>query len=292
MGMVIRNNIDSVRTYNIYNKNTIALSNSMYKVSSGQRLNSAADGPSDLAISERMRGRIRSNEQASRNVQAGTNMIKTAEGALSNIVDLLNTVRERVVNAANDTNTSADHSLIQTEIAALFAQIDDNAEVTYNGMKLLDGSWSSATTNNGAGAVALGTALSFQIGGEAGMKMEVHIEAMSSSGLGINGIGTDLSAIATNSAANVTLGKIDSAISVVLAQRTALGSIEARLGFTADNLATENENMVASESSIRDTDMAKEMTSFMKYNVLTQASQFMLAQAGQNAYSVLNLLQQ
>ena len=292
MGMVIRNNIDSVRTYNIYNKNTIALSNSMYKVSSGQRLNSAADGPSDLAISERMRGRIRSNEQASRNVQAGTNMIKTAEGALSNIVDLLNTVRERVVNAANDTNTSAERSLIQTEVAALLAQIDDNAEVTYNGMKLLDGSWSSATTNNGAGTVALGTALSFQIGGEAGMKMEVHIEAMSSSGLGINGIGTDLSAIATNSAANVTLGKIDSAISVVLAQRTALGSIEARLGFTADNLATENENMVASESSIRDTDMAKEMTNFMKYNVLTQASQFMLAQAGQNAYSVLNLLQQ
>lgn len=289
MGMVIRNNIDSVRTYNIYNKNTIALSNSMYKVSSGYRINSAADGPSDLAISEQMLGKIRSNEQAQRNVQAGTNMIKTAEGALSNIVDLLNTVRERVVNAANDTNTSAEKGLIQTEISALLAQIDDNANVRYNNMKLLDGSWSSAT---GAGGAALGTALTFQYGGEVGLKMEVHIEAMSSSGLGIDGIGTDLAAVATNSAANVTLGKIDSAISAVLAQRTALGSIEARLGFTADNLATENENMVASESSIRDTDMGKEMINFMKFNVLTQASQFMLAQAGQNAYSVLNLLQQ
>ena len=284
MGMVIRNNIDSVRTYNIYNKNTIALSSSMYKVSSGQRLNSAADGPSDLAISERMRGRIRSNDQASRNVQAGTNMIKTAEGALSNIVDLLNTVRERIVNAANDTNTSAERGLIQTEVAALLEQIDENANVTYNSQKLLDGTWSSAVAN--------GTSLNFQIGGEVGLSIQLNIDAMSSSGLKLDGIGTNVQAFATNSSLNVVLGQIDSAIETVLNQRTQLGSIEARLGFTADNLATENENLIASESTIRDTDMAREMTNYMKYNVLTQASQFMLAQAGQNAYSVLNLLQQ
>ena len=289
MGMVVRNNIDSVRAYNIYNKNAMALSHTMYQVSSGQRINSAADGPSDLAISEKMRGLISSNNQASRNVQASTNMIKTAEGALSNIVDLLNTVRERVVNAANDTNTSGERSLIQTEVAALLKQIDSNAEVTYNGMKLLDGSWDSATP--GASG-ALGTALTFQIGGQAGLKMEVGIAAMSSSGLGLDGIGTDIQAFATNSSLGVVLGQIDSAINVVLNQRTELGSIEARLGFTLDNLATETENLTASESAIRDLDMAKGMTDFMKYNVLTQASQFMLAQAGQNAYSVLNLLQQ
>ena len=115
MGMVIKNNIDSVRTYNIYNKNTLALSSSMYKVSSGQRINSAADGPSDLAISERMRGQISSNEQAGRNVQAGINMVRTAEGALSNIVDILNTMRERAVNAANDTNASAEREYLQAE---------------------------------------------------------------------------------------------------------------------------------------------------------------------------------
>ena len=283
MGMVVRNNIDSVRAYNIYNKNAMALSHTMYQVSSGQRINSAADGPSDLAISEKMRGLISSNNQASRNVQASTNMIKTAEGALSNIVDLLNTVRERVVNAANDTNTSGERSLIQTEVAALLKQIDSNSEVTYNGMKLLDGSWDSGT---------IGTALTFQIGGQADLKMEVGISAMSSSGLGLDGIGTDIQAFATNSSLGVVLGQIDSAINVVLNQRTELGSIEARLGFTLDNLATETENLTASESAIRDLDMAKGMTDFMKYNVLTQASQFMLAQAGQNAYSVLNLLQQ
>lgn len=280
MGMVIRNNLDSVRTYNIYNKNAMALSHSMYQVSSGQRINTAVDGPSDLAISEKMRGNIRSNEQASRNVQAGTNMIKTAEGALSNIVDLLNTVRERVVNAANDTNTSAERSLISTEISSLLDQIDDNAKVTYNGMGLLDGTWGSG---------ANGTALNFQVGGQKDLNIQVNIDAMSSSDLGLFASSLDVS---TTSAANETLGKIDSAINEVLNQRTSLGSIEARLGFTLDNLSTENENLVASESTIRDLDMAKGMTNFMKWNVLTQSSQFMLAQAGQNAYSVLNLLQQ
>lgn len=278
MGMVIRNNLDSVRAYNIYNKNATALSHTMYQVSSGQRLNSAADGPSDLAISEKMRGLISSNNQASRNVQASTNMIKTAEGALSNIVDLLNTVRERVVNAANDSNTSTERSLIQSEITALLSQIDDNSKVTYNGMKLLDGSWGSN-----------GTALNFQVGGQPNLKIEANIQAMSSTGLGITSATIDVS---SSSAANTTLGTIDSAINAVLNQRTELGSIEARLGFTLDNLATETENLIASESSIRDLDMAKGMTDFMKWNVQTQAAQFMLAQAGQNAYSVLNLLQQ
>ena len=277
MGMVIKNNLDSVRTYNIYNKNAMALSHTMYQVSSGQRINSAADGPSDLAISEKMRGLISSNNQASRNVQAGTNMIKTAEGALSNIVDLLNTVRERVVNAANDTNTSTERNLIHNEITALLEQIDDNADVTYNGMKLLDGKWSSS-----------GTALNFQVGGQPDLKIDFHISAMSSSGLGL--VASALN-IKTTSAANQVLGRIDSAINSVLEQRTQLGSIEARLGFTLDNLATENENLTASESAIRDLDMAKGMTDFMKWNVQTQAAQFMLAQAGQNAYSVLNLLQ-
>lgn len=281
MGMVIRNNLDSVRAYNIYNKNAMALSHTMYQVSSGQRINSAADGPSDLAISEKMRGLISSNNQASRNVQASTNMIKTAEGALSNIVDLLNTVRERVVNAANDTNTSMERSLISTEISALLDQIDDNSNVTYNGMKLLNGQWSSS-----------GTALNFQIGGQPGLNIPVHIAEMSSSGLKLKVAGSSGLDISTTSAANKVLNQIDSAINVVLNQRTALGSIEARLGFTLDNLATENENLIASESAIRDLDMAKGMTDFMKWNVQTQAAQFMLAQAGQNAYSVLNLLQQ
>ena len=157
--------------------------------------------------------------------------------------------------------------------------------MTYNGINLLDGTFGSAA--------GVGSGLNFQIGGDAGLSMNINIEAMSSSGLGIANVGGATAIdVSSASAAMVSLGKIDSAINSVLVQRTELGSIEARLGFVADNLATETENLTASESAIRDLDMAKGMTDFMKFNVLTQASQFMLAQAGQNAYSVLNLLQQ
>lgn len=276
MGMVIKNNIDSVRTYNIYNKNTIALSSSMYKVSSGQRINSAADGPSDLAISERMRGQISSNEQAGRNVQAGINMVRTAEGALSNIVDILNAMRERAVNAANDSNTSAERGYLQAELDALAEQIEQNSQVTYNGHALLSGAFAGS-----------GSGLTIQYGGQAGLNLEITIGSMTPSALGLTGL-----SFATGSDARVAIGTIDSVIGNVLQLRTTLGSFESRLGFTADNIATENENLTASESAIRDLDMAKGITDFMKYNVLTQASEFMLAQAGQNAYSVLNLLQQ
>lgn len=276
MGMVIKTNMDSVRTYNIYNKNSIQLSNSMYRASSGQRINTAADGPSDLAISERMRGRISSNEQANRNVQTGTNMLKTAEGALSNIVSVMNTIRERAMNAANDTNTSTERAYIAEEINQLTKQIDENANVTYNTQKLLNGTWES-------------TGFNIQFGDNSDLAIQVTITDISTSGLlaGLTGLSFDTSDAAVNAIAT-----IDELINSVLSVQTNLGSIESRLGFTADNLATENENMQASESTIRNVDFAKEMTTFMKYNVLTQTSQFMLAQAGQNPYSVMNLLGQ
>ena len=276
MGMVIKTNMDSVRTYNIYNKNSIQLSNSMYRASSGQRINTAADGPSDLAISERMRGRISSNEQASRNVQTGTNMLKTAEGALSNIVSVMNTIRERAMNAANDTNTSTERDYITAEIEQLTKQIDENAKVTYNTQKLLDGTWEQAGFN-------------IQFGDDSDLAIQVTITDISTGGM----LG-DLTGLSFDNSDNATaaISKIDDLINSVLNIQTNLGSIESRLGFTADNLDTENENLQASESTIRNIDFAKEMTTFMKYNVLTQTSQFMLAQAGQNPYSVLNLLGQ
>lgn len=277
MGMVIRTNMDSVRTYNVYNQNTIQLSKSMYRASSGLRITSAADGPSDLAISERMRGRISSNEQGSRNVQTGTNMLKTAEGALSNIVNVLNTVRERAMNAANDTNTSTERAYIASEVNQLLKQIDENAEVTYNSQKLLNGEWSDSGFN-------------IQFGDESALSIQVSIADLTSSGAILGGL-TGLSFDNSENAVKA-IGAIDSVISSVLGIQTELGSIESRLGFTADNLATENENLQESESAIRNVDFAKEMSNFMKWNVLTQTSQFMLAQAGQNPYSVMNMLTQ
>ena len=275
MGMVIKTNMDSVRTYNIYNKNSIQLSNSMYRASSGQRINSAADGPSDLAISERMRGRISSNEQGSRNVQTGTNMLKTAEGAISNIVSVLNTMRERAMNAANDTNTTTERAYIANEVAVLAEQINENAQVTYNTQKLLNGDWSDAGFN-----------IQF---GDSDLSIQVQIAALDSTNLGLD---SGTLQISDSDSAVAAIDTIDKAINSVLNIQTSLGSIESRLGFTADNLATENENLQASESTIRNVDFAKEMTTFMKYNVLTQTSQFMLAQAGQNPYAVMNLLGQ
>jgi len=272
MGMVIKNNIDSVRTYNIYNRNTIALSDAMYKVSSGQRINSAADGASDLAISEGMRTRIRSLDQANRNAQAGNSMIKTAEGALTNISDILASMREKVMHAANDDLNSTDRGLIQTEIASLINQIDRNAEVTYNGIQLMKET----------------KTLTFQVGDLSDDTVTYTINQMLASELGVGGVdvGTDAAT------ASGQLAAIDGAIEKVNSQLADLGSYETQLGYTSDNIATQVENLTASESTIRDLDMAKGMTDFMKMNVLTQASQFMLAQAGQNAYSVMNLLQQ
>ena len=273
MGMVIKNNLDSVRTYNVYNRNTIALSDAMYKVSSGQRINSAADGASDLAISEGMRTRIRSLEQADRNAQAGNSMIKTAEGALTNISDILASMREKVMHAANDDLNTTDRNLIATELTSLVNQIDRNAEVTYNGMQLMNAS----------------TPLQFQIGDLSSDIINYTINPMTASDLGVASVAESLT---DAEAAKGKLSDIDVAIATLNSQLADLGSYETQLGYTSDNLSTQIENLKSSESSIRDLDMAKGMTEFAKYNLLTQASQFMLAQATQNPYSVLNLLQQ
>ena len=273
MGMVIKTNMDSVRTYNIYHRNSIALSDAMYKVSSTQRINSAADGASDLAISEGMRTKIRSLEQADRNAQTGNNMMKTAEGALANISDILSSMREKVMHAANDDVSSSDRGLIQKEIDSLVEQINQNAKIKYNGTELL----STSTT------------LQFQIGDDINDIVTYTILAMDASALSVAGI--DVSA-GDASAANGILSTIDAGIATLNEFMANLGSYETQLGYTSDNLLNVTANLKDSESTIRNLDMAQGMTEFMKYNVLTQASQFMLAQAGQNAYSVLNLLQQ
>lgn len=270
MGMVIKNNIDSLRTYNIYNRNTIALSDSMYKVSSGQRINSAKDGAADLAISERMRSRVRATDQANRNAQNANNMMKTAEGALTNISDILSRLHELAVEAANGTNNTGDYELFKNEVSSLIEQIDQNAKAKYNGMELS------------------GSTFKFQLD-ESGDLEEFEIGNMTSTTLEINGLEEKF---ADAAGANAAIATIEDAQKILAGQLADIGSYETRLGYTSDNLATQSENIQASESTIRDMDMAKGMTEFAKFNILTQASQFMLAQASQNPYSVLNLLQQ
>ncbi len=437
MAMVVKNNMSAVSTLNTLNKNSSALSKSLAKVSSGMRINGAADDASGYAISERMRVQIRSLDQDNRNTQNGNSMMKVAEGAVSSTVDILKTLKEKVINAANDSNTDSDRQTIQKELDQSIDQINDNANVTFNGKYLVDGShnWAVSTTKGtmtnesmekstkgtstflslenrngeslniqstdtvtiswvkegitttstfklqenktltlaqavskatkGAATVTtadttslIGTdgagnkvytadkgeaititasaggvnaqisgltisisdrdgnikksanavldnfsesiraqnastdnAFVFQVGTKANQAVKVGLTDMRAQALGLQGANGDTLNIATQKNANAAINVLDNAIQKALDQQTTLGAVQSRLEYTSENLTTASENVTASESTIRDADMAKEMTEYTKNNVLLQAAQSMLAQANQNSSAVLSLLQ-
>lgn len=444
MGMVVKNNISALNTLNTMNRNNSALSKSLEKVSSGMKINSAADDASGYAISEKMRVQIRSLDQANQNAQNGNKLLKTAEGAVSSTLDILKTLKEKVVNAANDTNTTADRQIIQDELNQAIDQINDNANVTFNGKTLVDGSmnkaivtattaaftnqslgattasnsqltalldrngntldikasdkikvsfvqngrtftteytvsntslstiFTNATTAAGAsfgfgttiqtasgiGKDATGAtlftadggnaitvisskggtegqvsgfsisvsgvdgnvkksinqklddfsntikaqdksnnnALTLQIGTQSNQSINVGLSDMRAKSLGLQGTnpitGTVKNIdITTKDNANAAINVLDTAITKVLSEQTKIGSVQSRLEYTSANLTTASENVSAAESTIRDANMAKEMTEFTKNNILMQASQAMLAQANQSTQNVLSLLQ-
>ena len=439
MAMVVKNNMSALSTLNTLNKNSSALSKSQEKVSSGMKINSAADDASGYAISERMRVQIRSLDQANSNAQNGGSMMKVAEGAVSSTVEILKTLKEKAVNAANDTNTDADRATIQKEMDQSIDQINDNAIVTFNGQYLVDGSKNSqtkatsttltnqslsvttakdsalttlcarngdklniqctdtvtvswvkdgktytgsmlASTNtlegiiNGIkdGNVELSASLEFnttpgsfiavdgsgnsvytasgdtgltlratdsgiekqisgftisitdntgavrksanaaldafeesmraqnksednsivmQVGTKANQSIKVGLSDMKAQALGLQGKDNNTLQIGNQEQANAAINVLDAAIQKALDQQTTIGAVESRLEYTQSNLTTASENVTAAESTIRDADMAKEMTEYTKNNVLLQAAQSMLAQANQSSSNVLSLLQ-
>ena len=439
MAMVVKNNMSALSTLNTLNKNTKALSKSLQKVSSGMKINSAADDASGYAISERMRVQIRSLDQANSNAQNGGSMMKVAEGAVSSTVEILKTLKEKAVNAANDTNTDADRQTIQKELDQSIDQINDNANVTFNGQYLVDGSKNSATkatctalTNqslaedtasdtaltglkarNGdslniqstdtitvswvkdgktytastkVGSLKLSDALNamkdgseelskdislsagktsfiavdgsgnsvytasgessititskgtgvegqisgftisitdntgavrksanaaldafdetlraqnasednsinLQIGTKANQTIKVGLTDMKAQALGLQGKDNNTLQVGNQEQANAAINVLDAAIQKALDQQTTIGAVQSRLEYTQSNLTTASENVTAAESTIRDADMAKEMTEYTKNNVLMQAAQSMLAQANQSSSNVLSLLQ-
>ena len=515
MAMVVKNNMSAVRTLTTLNANTSALQKSLQKVSSGMKINSAQDDASGYAISERMRVRIRSLDQANQNTQNDSSLMKTAEGAVGNTVEILRALKEKAINAANDSNTDEDRQTIQKEINQFIDQIDDNALVQFNGKYLIDGSKNNATassqtillnqslekattdtsaltdlrnragdslsiqttdkyqvswvqngvihttsgavgtnalsdilnieynkkqvagiqqadstgliktlgeatyssevknfayTNTGttsytytdtyystytegdpptfntatwasgeirssgtnASSVTAGSAaswkyeatpatgldkfekavytpdkteglavssaqkgvdgqlagltisildqdgnvkkaanaaldqfkqyqraenktgdmsLNFHIGSEANVAIKVGMSDMRSQALGLKGSDGTRIDVYTKEHANAAINVIENALTKALDQQTTIGAIEARLEYTSTNLTTSSENVQAAESTIRDADMAKEMTNYTKSNVLLQAAQAMLAQANQNSSAVLSLLQ-
>jgi flagellin len=430
MGMVVKNNMSAVRTLNTLNQNSSALQKSLTKVSSGMKINSAQDDAAGYAISERMRVRIRSLDQANQNTQNDSSLMKTAEGAVSNTIEILKALKEKAINSANDSNTDEDRKTIQKEVDQFIDQIDDNALVTFNGKYLVDGSKNNATTSSktillnqslatatktssaltelqnragdsleiastdryqvswvingvtstssatvgtaklsdliglagtavtGNSSATLGTdkfmqgiytpdktegvgleasnagvagqvsgftisiidaqgnvkkaanaaldqfkqyqrgenksgdnSLNFHVGAEANVAIKVGLGDMRSEALGLKGSTGLKVSVTTKDNANAAINAIENAISKALDQQTTIGAVEARLEYTASNLTTSSENVQAAESTIRDSDMAKEMTNYTKNNVLLQAAQSMLAQANQNSSAVLSLLQ-
>jgi flagellin len=480
MAMVVKNNMAAVNTLNTLNKNQGALAKSLAKVSSGQKINSAQDDASGYAISERMRVMVRALDQATQNTQNGSAMMKVAEGAVANTVEILKTLKEKAINSATDTNQDEDRATIQKEIDQFIDQIDDNALVTFNGKYLVDGSKASAakatqtvllnqSLMKGATSVAftdladragnslnivegdtiklswisqgvygsyettIGTdtskgdvapvtlkdlfenaltpdnaktngvfsgswisdtkgettftfavedvggktgkaigsdtsgnavytpdggdgitlklmtgatgydvnadansnaikqqisgftititdkygnskksanehlefstaifaanrqdedqALKIHVGATAGQTISIGMKDMRAEALGLKNAAGETIKISTADQANAAIAALDAALKKALDQATTIGAIEARLEYTASNLTTSSENVQAAESTIRDADMAKEMTNYTKNNVLLQAAQSMLAQANQNSSAVLSLLQ-
>lgn len=455
--MRIKNNMAAVQTMNTLNKNSKDMSSQLKKVASGMKINGAADDASGYAISERMRTRLRSLEQANQNTQNGSSLMKTAEGAVSATVSILRTMKEKAIDAANDSNTDSDRQTIQKEFDQFIDQIDDNANVTYNGMRLIDGSRNNkieATAtilandyleepenlaaprrmtelkdrngqslgilesdfitislvqdgktytrqyqvgtdtmaeiishkfgndidadgykgnlavldsqeyygyngfgdkvappaNNRTTVITMGIdniganpptlrddekglehqlggiaisitdkdgqvkqsanavlnqfreviraqdksedhAIVLQTGDRSNQSLKIGLTDMRSQALGLRGQNGDTVSIATQAKANAAMEVLDNALSKALDQQTAIGAVQSRLSYTSANLVTASTNVQASESTIRDADMAKEMTAYTKANVLTQAAQSMLAQANQQTSGVLSLLQ-
>lgn len=458
MSMHIKNNMDSLRIQNILTANTKKTKSQLGKIASGLKINGAADDASGYAISEGMRVQIRALSQAEQNAQNGTSMMKVAEGAVSSTVDIIRTMKEKAINAANDTNTDADRQIIQKEFNQMIDQIDDNAHVTYNGKYLIDGSKNNAVkatatvfandyleepdlknprklvdfkdaqgeslniqesdnitislVQNGKtytktykvgdntlaelltnipggfqddikndgykgglsfidsteyygydgfdnkikppsgkkttiitmevqnlnypshvndneaglehqlggitfsitdrdGKVKTSTnaklnqfhevlraqnasddnALVLQIGSKANQSIKVGLTDMRAHALALRGSDGSYVSVSNQVHANAAIEVLDNALSKALNQQTTIGAIQSRLSYTIDNIVTARTNIQSAESVIRDADMAKEMTSYTRENLLSQAAQSMLAQSNQQSSNVLSLLQ-
>lgn len=296
--MIVQHNMNAAntnRTLGISNSN---LAKTTEKLSSGYRVNRAADDAAGLSISEKMRGQIRGLEQASTNAQDGISLIQTAEGALGQTHSIIQRMRELAVQGANDTNVTADRAAIIAEINALQSEITRIASQTeFNTMKLLNGNMADGRR--------------LQVGANSNQSITFSIKAMSASSLGIKqeDIGAKLSAIAqgkgtqqmkvagetrnvktAHSAWTVAISIINLALTSVSLQRSKLGAIQNRLEYTISNADNTAENLQSAESRIRDVDMAKEMVKYSKDSILQQAGQSMLAQANQATQGVLSLL--
>lgn len=311
MSMIVKHNLQAMNSNRMLNVNTSTQAKSTEKLSSGYKINRAADDAAGLSISEKMRRQIRGLTQASANAQDGISCVQTAEGALNEVHDMLQRMNELAVKGENGTLSSVDQSYIQAEIKQLMTEIDRVATTTtFNEMNLLDGTF---------------TGKGLQVGAEAGQHIDISISAMNMTNLATKADAAKISWTKTDSVTGATSSvkvtatevintfktKFDttkkstyaqvndfaslnafvkSALQTVSLQRSDLGAIQNRLEHTINNLDNVVENTTSAESRIRDTDMATEMVKYSNNNILAQAGQAMLAQANQANQGVLSLL--
>ena len=285
--MVINHNMSAMFAQRSQGIQDLKQTKNMEKLSSGERINRAGDDASGLAVSEKMRAQIRGLNQASENAQNGISFIQTTEGYLQETTDIIQRIRELAVQSSNGIYSAEDRMQIQVEVSSLIAEVDRIASTAqFNGMNMLTGRFARPT-----GEIAVTGSMWLHIGANMDQRTQVYIGTMSAMALGIRNVGDEsIMSLETPDNANQAIGTLDEALKKINKQRADLGAYQNRLEMTVKGLDIGAENLQASESRIRDTDMAEEMVDFTKNQVLSQAGTAMLAQANQSSQNVLSLL--
>ena len=257
------------------------------KLSSGLRINRAGDDASGLAVSEKMRSQIRGLNRASANAQDGISFIQVAEAYLQETTDVMQRIRELSVQSSNGIYSAEDRLYIQVEVSQLVAEVDRIAShAQFNGMNMLTGRFARETGENTVTA-----SMWFHIGANMDQRVRAYVGTMTAKALGVRDIGDEsILTIDTPETANRAIGTIDEAIKKINKQRADLGAYQNRLEMSVVGINVAAENLQASESRIRDVDMAKEMVEYTRNQILTQSGTAMLAQANQQTQSVMSLL--
>jgi flagellin len=285
--MVINHNMSAMYADRQLGVTGLSLSKDMEKLSSGSRINRAGDDASGLAVSEKMRSQIRGLNKASENALNGISFIQVTEGYLQETTDIMQRIRELAVQSSNGIYTDEDRMQIQVEVSQLVAEVDRIAsQAQFNGMNMLTGRFAKSQGEN-----AVTGSMWFHIGANMDQRMQVFIGTMTAAALGVrDSASEEAMSLSTPELANRAIGTIDEALKMINKQRADLGGYQNRMEYAVKGLDVAAENLQASESRIRDADMASQMVEFTKNQVLSQAGTAMLAQANNQSQNVLSLL--
>ena len=268
--MIINNNVSALNANRQLNLNGSSMTKTIEALSSGQRINRAGDDASGLAVSEKMRSQYRGLQQATRNAQSGISFIQTTEGYLNETTNIMQRMRELAIQSANGIYSDSDRALIQVEVNQLVQEVDRIAsQAEFNKMNMLTGRFASDGQ----------TPITFHIGANMDQRVSVNIGAMTAANLQVGG-----------ETANQSLGRIDEGIQMVVAQRAELGAVQNRMESMVKSLMIATENTIASESVIRDADMAQEMVAYTREQILQQTGAAMLANANAKNQSIMRII--